>query len=308
MKKSLLIGALLLGGLALTSCNNDSSEPTSTVSNVIPTYNLFTDPTGSQAPFVGIGNYNYTMTYPETTATIMVSSMPVPGGSNISFTTDPVPFKVYYWDMDNDKKAEVVDLGSGIKSSNPAVSDIKCILSQAAYAPAEVKVPGFADRFVPSSLFHFTLMHYYYNNWFVRTFWPDMTFRGTTTTSGPGMDSAFESNLTSYRVVMQRNDDNSLKNKADLIMYNASFAQNMPPITIVVKDLDLAFNNNGYEITGTNVVPYMIESDELQLTPKFTFDNIKLSVTGDLTSMTSQFTVAHVFKGLFIGQSIKQKI
>ncbi|MBD5205407.1 MAG: hypothetical protein HDS71_01925 [Bacteroidales bacterium] len=303
MRNYLLLGALLACGMALTSCSDNASDPSSETTNPIPTYNLFTDATGSSAPFVGTGIYRYTMTFPANTVSVSVSSMPVPGGATLNFATDPVKFTASYLSMPDGKRAEVIKFGN-VVANTPAVSNLNCVLTQAAYAPEDVTIPGIEKRYLPSELQHFTVMQYDYNHWKVRTFWPDMTFHGTTNTSGVTMAEPFSTTITSYRIVMHINDDKSIGNKADIIIYNSAFAANMPSLNIVVKDLDLTFSDAGYEVSGSDVVPYMIEAGELQPTPRFIFNNIRFSVTGDLTDVNAYFQVAQVFNGSFTGSSI----
>lgn len=302
MKKTLLMGALAVAGLSLTSCSNDPSENSISSNYLIPAYNLFTDGSGQTQPFVGIGKYNFSFLFPDNTVAESVSQMPGPGGSLISFNTAASPFTASVVELDAENM-EVISFSTNAVENNPNVSNIKCLLTQAAYAPGEAQVPGYT-RFFPSESQHFVVTQYNYANWLVRSFWPDMTFKGTTNTQMP--QGHFENTTTSYRVVMHRESDNTIGDKADVIMYNALFAQGMPELTIVVKDLDLKFTNMGYEISGSNITPFMVEAGQLQEAPRYVFNSMSIDVTGDLTSMNARFTVANVFTGNFTGASIKK--
>lgn len=305
MKKALLIGTVALAGLALTSCNDTKTVYSDVKNYPIPTYNLFTDVNGQAAPFVNIGTYTYTIKMPENTISAYVSGMTAPGGGQITFQTAEVALKADMIEMDNNKMAEAISFKTNDIQGNPNVTDVNCLLTQAAYAPGDVKIEGYS-RFLPSETQHFTVMSYKWSNWLVRTFWPDMTFKGRTTTTIPGQADPFQTGNILYRVIMQRDDTNALNGKADVIMYNALFTDKMPEITVVIKDLKLDFTPGGYEITGTDVVPYMVEAGALQEAPTHKFNSISLSVTGDLTAMMATYTVANVFQGRFAGSSIKR--
>lgn len=302
MKKTLLMGALAVAGLSLTSCSSDPSENSISSNYLIPAYNLFTDGSGQKQPFVGIGKYNFSFLFPDNTVAASVSQMPGPDGSLIAFNTAASPFKASSVELDGENM-EVISFNTNSVENNPYVSNIKCVLTQAAYAPGETQVPGYT-RFMPSESQHFIVMQYNYSNWQVRSFWPDMTFEGNTRTQMP--QGNFENSKTSYRIYMRRGADNAIEDKADVIMYNALFAQSMPEITIVIKDLDLKFTNMGYEISGSNITPFMVEAGQLQEAPRFIFNSMSIDVTGDLTSMNARFTVANVFTGNFTGTSIKK--
>lgn len=306
MKKILLMGLMAAFGLTLTSCNEKSDDPNPMLQStvLIPSYNHFSSISGKENPFVAIGNYNYTTKYPDNTVSIAVSSMSVPGGGTASFTTPAVGMKASIVEIDG-KKAEVVSFSIPYAENNTEVSDIRCKLSQAVYTPPQIE--GFNDAvYVPSSTNSYTVMEYLYGGWRVRTFWPDMTFRGKTVTTGRGMTEPFETDNIVYRVVMKLGADNKITSKADLRIYKARFASNMRnEINLIeLKDLDLKFTNNGYEITGKDVVPLMLESGEMVENTKFVFNDVKLAVGGDLTIMSAQYVVASVYTGIFNGASI----
>lgn len=319
MKKVLYAGIVAYAMLSLTSCNNsDDNYITETYS--IPTYNLITSEDASEAAIVTLTGYHYTMTYPENSVSMKVSDMEI-GTSTANFNTPTVPMRISGVKMSDDFVAEQITFESKDIPENTLASDVNCMLTQAAYAPEEIEVPMDVpsandgqpanksknyERLIPGVSQHFTVMSYNYGQYKVRTFWPDMTFCGETSSTMPGMPASFINKKMSYRVYMHRNQNNSLSGKADVIIYSASFAQGMPDITIVVKGLDIKFDNNGYQLIGENIIPYMVEAGQLQEAPRFKFNDIKMEVSGDLTSMHAAFTVAGSMKANFIGNSIKK--
>lgn len=319
MKKILYVGIAALSLISLASCNKeDDNFFTETYS--IPSYNLITSEGGSESAVVSLSNYLYTMKYPDNSISMKVTDLLL-GATKGEFVTPEVPMAVKGIKMTDEWVAEQISFSTKDVPENPVVTDLKCMLTQAAYSPEEMQIPmdapsgnegettnntRYYERLVPGTSMHYTVMSFNYGDKKVRTFWPDMTFCGSTSSTFPGMSEAFTNTKMSYRVYMHRKQDNSLTGKADLIIYSASFAQGMPDITIVVKDLDVAFGVDGYEISGHNMVPYMVEAGMLQEAPRFIFNELKIEVTGDLTDMHAAMTVAGSMKANFIGKSVKE--
>ena len=303
MKKILLYAVLISAGLAATSCDREDNYYSQ--SFPIPAYNLFTAKDGSGSAFVGYGNYVFTTEMPANTITMSTSTMVLPNGTTTTFSTDPLSYTTRYIKL-GDNNCEEITMKSSAPVADMKISDLNCMLTKAAYNPGDIEVPGY-KRVIPGWTYHFVVMQYTCNNlWNVRTFWPDMTFAGVTTTEYPGMTDHFRNEDMTYRIYMHRGSNNEIQDKADIIFYNARFAPTMPEITVVIKDLDLKFDNVGYVIEGSNIAPYMVEAGALQEAPRFTFNKFELSVSGDLTSAKADYTVAGVFKGSFNGSCIKR--
>lgn len=304
MKKILMLGMMAAAALTFTSCDKDDDKGNSyTSSYLIPAYNLFTSATGDADPFVGIGGYNFTLRLPAETFDMNVANMPAPGGVTVSFTTKALPFTSRYATSDKRVYEEFKFNSASPIATGTEISDLNVLLTQAVYSePAGTGLQGYTP-FVPCQTQHYAYMQYKYSNWNVRTFWPDVTFSGTTTTTYPGMEGPFVNEKMTYRVVMQRND-NVIVNKADVIFYNAQFAPKAPEIVVVLKDLDLKFTQGGYEISGSDVVPYMIEGQGLTETPRYKFNSFNLAVGGDMTKANITYRVAEVFNGTFQGRCV----
>lgn len=305
MKKSLLFGCLGLMALGFTSCNSDN-DYSSVTNTIILGYNLFTPVDGNGTPFVGSGTYNMTIKYPESTITLSATNMATPTGVSATFKTLPMGFVTNYIVIDETsresitfKSADPSDVGSKIYNLNANVTN-------AIYFPPKFEdldaLPGY-KWFVPTQSIHHLFMQYQFgDNWNVRTFWPDMTYQGQTITSYPQASEPYSTVGVKYRVIMNVKEDFSIGKTADVIMYDAKFAAPQPEISyIVLKGLDLQFNENGYTVSGTNVVPYMVEGGEYIEVPRYMFNDFNASVSGDMTGVKMSFTVAGVYTGEFSG-------
>lgn len=309
MKKSLLLGLSAIIALGFASCNkNDDYSQTTSIA--IPAFNLFTSVSGNEAPFVGTSTYSFSVKYPDETITVSTSNMTTPSGSAATFTTIPMSLKSKVITVDetarevlNFSAQEATESGSKIYSLNGE-------LTQAVNFPKNYQnvdaLPGY-KWLIPTSSFHHIFMQYRYGeNWEVRTFWPDVTYRGTTVTAFPQDPAGYTTDGIQYRIVMQFNEDDlSLNKKADLIIYDAKFAPQSPDIQyIVLKDLNIEFNENGYTVSGTEALPFMVEGGEYIPLSKFMFNNIKAVVSGDLTGISISYTVAGIYTGTFNGSCI----
>jgi len=307
MKKFLVFGTAVAALLLMSSCMKDDDGNSSSRTALIPAYNLYTPLSGVAAPSVGLARYNFTTAFPAQTITVSTDNMVMPGGTVGSFKCMPLQFDQGQMMVDDINRLTIEFSGSNVSESGSKVTSLNGLITQAAYAPGDQEIPGY-KRLIPDNSLQYVIMQYVLDDtWQVRTFWPDMTFRGSTTTTFPGdsgESSTFQNDDIAYRIVMELTKENALTGKADVIFYNAKFAPNMPGITVVLKNLDLKFTTAGYTISGKQAVPYMVEAGELQETPRFKFDNISVECTGDLSSAIITYQVATVFKGRFQGQSL----
>lgn len=307
--KLAVAGAVLSG---LVSCNQEY-EDTRTFSFAISAYNLITSSDDDDpVAFVGAGTYSFCTKYPDNTITVVSSAMSLPDGGVATFTTKPMQMGVKSVSIDDkdDKKAEQITFSSTDPTqSGSRITDFDAILTQGAFSPGSVEVPGYTRAFPGKLVSHFPILDYTLNeSWRVRTFWSDMTFVGSTTTAYPGMDEPYTNGKIRYRVVMKTGDANGLTGKADVIFYNAKFAASdkAPEITVVLKDLDLRFSKQGYTITGTDVLPLMMDGGALVPAPSYVFNSFTFIAGGNLTQCTASYKVAGVFDGRFQGMSIAQ--
>lgn len=304
MKKSILFAASAAMILSLASCSEESKDER-TVSAVYKAYNLFNLMKDQEEAYVLAANYTFTTKYPDQTIVASASGMSLPGGGNASFTTKEIPFSTMTVGIGESYANELLFSSAEASGNGDEVKDLSANITSAFYAPVG-SLTAFPQN-APSSG-QIVLMDYYLGDkWRVRSFWPDMTFRGETITEYPGMTEHYQTDEIAYRVVIKEVDGGTslFSDKADVIFYNARFAQTMPiTMTIILKDVNLVFNKAGFTLSGTNLVPYMPEGDSLTPYEKFTFDKFELNCVGDLTRATAEYKVAGIYNGQFSGRSI----
>lgn len=303
--RNYLFAAAAAALMTLGSC--ESNEGTSTYTYSVPTYNLVTNTEAGEEPVVSgsIYKYNFDLMAGQVT---MGSDISLSSGNTVSVSTGSIPYGGGYWQVgegDETQYGEVITinaLNTGTASDKVRISNLVCQLTPFAYFPPEVQG---APAFTPPTGVKYTLMSYNIGeNYRVRTFWPDMTFRGETTTSYPGTDGVnknFTNKAMLYRVIL-----NLKEKKATVILYNVKFGEEVTETisNIVLNDLALAINAPGISISGTNIVPKIYEAGEAKPNQEFTFDNFDCDILGDLTSASIRYKVAGAYNGQFTGSYI----
>jgi hypothetical protein len=311
MKHSLVFGTALAAALVFSSCLKDNDVNSATNTVTIPAFNLYTPISGMAVPSTGLAYYSFSTAFPEQTITIDVDNMSLPGGGTGGFKTAAMPFAQGQMSVDGMNCLTLAFSSENAGVSGNRVTDLNALVTQAVYAPGDQEIPGY-KRLIPGTTLQYVVMQYNLNDtWRVRTFWPDMTFRGSTTTTYPedmtdpsGSKLTFQNDDIAYRVVMELTKEYALTGKADIIFYNAKFAPKAPEITVVLKNLDVKFSSAGYTLSGKDLIPYMVESGALQETPRFKFNSISVDCTSDLTTSIITYQVAGVYNGRFQGQSV----
>lgn len=296
MKKSIYLGLVGLAALGMTSCDDNS---TNSQTYPIMTVNLVTSNEVGVAPEV-VGSY-YTFAFDITNGNVQISTDFTLDKSRVAFTTPSLPYKTAYAKDENvmHEAVFVNALMGGSSSSGASITDIDCELTTMAYIPPTIS--GLPSVSTPA--YKYTIMSYNYGvNQKVRTFWPDVTFRGKTQTSYSvaGQPASYQTEDILYRVIMTgKNND-----KATVILYNAKFtdvAAEPTKSNVVLEDLALEFTNMGYTIKGTNVVPKVYESGTGVANPSFTFDEFNLTSTGNMVGCDIDYKVAGKYEGTFSG-------
>lgn len=295
--------------LPLASCEDNHDSDMTTLSVKIAAYNLVTsiDDDASKPVTVSLNNYVYNFTFANSGNTVALQAGPIaiPGGT-AAFTTIPLSSSARMLNVDGQQREVIKFSAESPTESGAKVADLNGLLTQAVFMPGSAEIPGYKLEF-PGGTGHIAVLDYKMEDlWRVRTFWNDVTFTGATTTTYKDKDENivnFENKNIRYRVVM-KSDKGILTGKADVILYNAKFAETAPEITVVLQDLDLTFSAAGYKISGKDVVPFMVEANALQPTPRFIFNNFELSAVDDLTQATINFKVAGIYDGTFKGACI----
>lgn len=305
--KKLLLGLLPLACVAITSCGGGETKDTRTYSS--PAYNFITSLDGSEEPVVLPSVYNISVDAIASTLTLSCPSLTLPTGT-INFTTSPMSALIAFATPNNRYSLVYLFNAKEAGSGSTDINSVTGYYTQAVYFPNNEfggdawKVPGYSWYFPTNTYFYLYAQYKIGNSWYVRTFWPDATYHGKTETSYPGAKEPFTTEDITYRIILQTKDG-ALTGKADLLMYDAKFAAQMPqPLKCIkAEGFDVELTNSGYVITGSNIVPYYYESGWTEYNERI-FTDFRAEVNGDLTDISISYTLANVFKGTFRGSCI----
>lgn len=300
MKKNFYLLAAAALAFGLSSCKSDSGMQTLSYSTV--TYNLVTSVSDPDYVVVSGSWYKYAFDFNKNTVALS-SEIALGENKNLTLTTDELPFKRGYYNLEGGTyEVTTIDRQTAGVSGDP-ISNLNCELTTLVYIPPTVS--GIQDMTFPQSSYYtqFTIMEYIAGaNYYVRTFWPDVTFRGTTTSfyqDRNGLTVSADNKDIMYRVIMD------FKNgKATVILYNAKFSDvPLEPVksNIVLKDLTLKFSTKGYEITGENIIPECYEGGIATPNNSYKFNKFTLTSSGDLVNCNVDFTVAGIYSATFNG-------
>lgn len=290
MKKT-VIAALSAGLLVLGSCTSDPSD--STQNMAYPTMNLISSLQNDDV-FVSQCTYKFFLNITKGKAVVSAENLTI-NNNNYSFSSQESPYTstAYVgggWDV------KVKDVAGFV--GNEALNNTNFMISNLLYGYNEVSVPGFSSAMnaIPAVLAQFSIG----DEWRIRSFQADAFYVGKTVTSYPGENGmeSFENDGMIYRIVIDTKE-----NKANLAIYRAKFAPPAPELSaVVLNDLTVEWNKNGYVIKGEDVIPQVPEGTGLTPYPGFIFNNFEFQTTNDaLTSADITYTVAGRFQGKFSG-------
>lgn len=291
MKKSLLL-TLLMPGLALVSCNKDD-DPRYTNSYTAETYSLITNVTDPTYVSAVKTEYTFGFEMYSRQAQMACTELKIDDAA-YAFASTWMPFEVKSTaDAQGGYYQSYIFKGSGdvSQSASTSITGVSGCLTEA--VNPLVAIPG-VESTVPRNG-RFVLLQYRVNNIYdVRTFWPDVVYRGETSVSGAS--APFTTGNIQYRVKI-----NLSSQTADIYMLGAQFAEAMPKQDIAVKGLRFEAGSDGYVITGENVEPEVITNGQSVPMPAFTFNKIDMSCKGNLTRASISYRVAGRYDGYFSG-------
>lgn len=133
----------------------------------------------------------------------------------------------------------------------------------------------------------------------VKTIQREAYYAGNTDTTVSGGDP-FSSKSAVFRVILDIE-----KQKATVVVYNAKFNSQMPSLTFILRNLDIEYTHEGYNIKGENIIPEEVTGTPY---PNFPFTKFDFKATGKALSDTEiDFTVAGRFHGHFTGTFLIQQ-
>ncbi len=299
--KKLIFAAAGAALVSLASCSDNNSV--STMSIPVTTYSMITNLVDGGDPVVAGTLYKFNLDMMTGTATVG-GELPLSTDNKVTFVTNNLTCAIgtYTFEESYREVIKMESMKAGTASNKEDLINFKCDLTQLAYFPK--KIQGLPEFSYPTYLRYAVMNFNLGQNYLVRTFWPDMTFRGTTTTSYPASDGSlktFTNKDVQYRIVM-----NLKEKKATVILYDVKLAEEMPQTisNIVLSNLDLGFSSSGIYVSGSNVVPSVYEGGVATPNSKYTFDSFQCDMTGDLTTATMCYNVAGSYSGHFSGSYI----
>lgn len=218
MKKILLLLSIVL--VSLTSCNNDKSE------NVLTTtIRMATQSNRSGDVEMTSNNYNITVDFGEYSGTFIIDKLSIPGEYTLSNLTFSVPFSISSTNAYVFKK-ETVEAKAGMETYT--LTDFNANLTVNGYA-VSFKI----DDVEFTSLS--TVQSYVYTS-------TSVTSETTEPYVGTSSEYVFNMDPTT--------------STADLYIFNAQFASDMPQLDMVFKGLEMKASDNGiFSITSEGITP-----------------------------------------------------
>lgn len=299
--------------LALSSCDKKDSFANKTIPFYSPAISILTDLNDGSVT-VTDGYYYYdldismTNTDSEMKGTVSSPEL-IANNTNLSFTTEPQKYVSTGYDAFFENAQGKVAGNSTLKLKDAVFEAIDAYNEDNKYNGYYYSLEDVGELTYklkdPSP--KITVARYFIgDDYRVNTFQDDTFFQGTTTTeySMMGTTANFETENILYRIIID------LENyKATAIMYNAKFSavEQEPTKTVIIKDLDVTFDANGVNVSGTNLIPFMYSDLEgMQEAPRWIINNFSFNTTGDYyIDGVIDYTVAGAYTGHFEGSYIK---
>lgn len=293
--KKFTLGLFSAALLALGACSTEVEDQTQTVGYAA--VNLITPLNGGE-PFASKGSYRFFLNLTQAKGTVSTSSLMIDNKA-YSFQTDTVSYSYIGGQgmvirMQNLKGNLDGDKDMPLSGANFDITSY--------YYVANISVPGYSQ--LPENSYPYVIGQYTAGNWDVATFQEDASYYGVTTTSYAGEGGALQSYTNEemlYRVIIDID-----KKTADVIIYNAKFAEPAPTLqAILLKDLNVTWNQGSYSITGEEVVPGVAEGASWTDNPNYVFNKFEMTTTNrKLTQADMEYQVAGRFNGHFSGSYI----
>lgn len=272
--KKFFLGIAAVSMFAMTSCNTDVDDTTTTMSYA--TLNYVTPLDGQSTPFITDAAYKYFFNLSQGKASVAMDGLSI-DNIKYSFSTDTVPFMQEAYQVNN--SFTIVNKISGVKGNvnrdaTLPISDFNCDLTGLFYWPRNV-IPGIDAPTILSNDGTMIIMQYNIGSEYsVKTVQPDAFFCGTTHTMVSGAQP-FETSDMAYRVKFNKGFKT-----VDIIIYNAKFSDKAPSLSaVVLKDLSVKFDSGTYSIEGANIVPFVPDGGALTEYKDYPFERFSLIIT-----------------------------
>lgn len=299
MKLKTLLFAIPLSGLMLSSCNLENDPTGNYTSGSFVCCNLISNASGDS--YASLCSYKTIFYYTDGTMQLSTDMLNL-DNTTYSFTSGMMNCDTKYYSVDG--QSGIFDVtsfaGGSVNTGKISVENIK------GFTSSLVNILSTNDPVNPA--FPFTpyipmVMSYTVDNKYnVKTFMPDAIYTGTTEIRSAGSNSTpFTNDGIRYRVVFQKD----LK-KADIIFYNAKFADRMPiTINFVLKDLDVEYSGGSYVISnaaGEPINPWMYEASGLTENPNYKFTSFRFINSSDDLTIGQAFYTVQMGEAIYNGE------
>ncbi|MDE5789819.1 MAG: hypothetical protein K2H96_01130 [Muribaculaceae bacterium] len=312
MKKTFTI-ALALTSLLITSCDK---EPVNNTTETVATYNYVArvNLDDTTEPVIKKGYYHFGLDNVNGTVSISTDMVDLGDDQDTGFTTESFKFTsalVFGFSDDLETHQYIIhgfDQFPCTATNGMQVTDLRFELSPILYTPPSINYEKDPTSALPQPDLTYKerpkgyapkIRYVLGNEYKVYTFWPDLYYCGVTDTEVLGdPESAFKNQDVGYRIKFDIS-----KKKAQVVLYNVKFNQQMPEQKyLILPDLDVQFTHNGYIIEASNVNPLYIEGNKLMENPRFPFTTFKFVAEDNMVEAYCDFTVAGRFHGYFTGK------
>lgn len=310
MKKKLLywIGAAICGSV-MSGCGESGAEQNISYPS-LRTYQLATD---TETGDIAVSEATYSASFDSFSgkASLTASNTLLPGGSKLSFTAVDMNYNIL-----GDVLNSVIVFESNFPklSAGSDVTNLRCALYTSKNVTlingVEFDIPGVVS-IVTKSLY--PVISYKYKNYEVATFWPDMTYRGTSyITDIAGIEK--QNKDISYRIIMNLSDYRNYT--ADLYIANLPVKGEDGEEIIKVmrfKNLPLEFSRGGIKISGSGLIPEVLTSGlsgnpvaEYEKNTLYRIDHFEYQSMGDLTGADINYELAGQYSVRFSGSYLRE--
>lgn len=299
--KKFTLGIFACAALMFSACSTDVKDSTTTVAYA--SANLITPLDGSDT-YASAGTYSFFFNLTQNKVSVYTDNLMINNTAS-KFSTDTVTCDNRVVSVDDGGVGQVITINNAKgyldNSTSYPITNSSFMLTSLAYR-YNGNYPGINFTYPQGVMI---VGQYRIENLCdVKTFYPDASFYGSTTSSyvdNDGNTQSYTNKDMLYRVVMDLK-----KNTASVVIYEAKFAEPQPKLTgIILRDLKVTYHNGGYSITGSNIVPEVIEGVSTTPNEKYVFDTFSLMTTSaDLVDASINFQVAGKYKAFFTGSYI----
>lgn len=241
MKKlTILLGVLLF---SLSSCLN-SDDPEYTVEATYYGQNHVVNTTNDEITF-SKSEYKFKLDLANANASITMTGRFANEQDAVTLTIDNLPITTNSQEYSTEINSEAFSPSVDGHESDYLITDFKCSIWQLTSN----------DNGITQSQNLYRISFLVNGKYRVTVIDRQPNFINCTTNTVGGTTGSFQSKTTTYSVAISDKSDGG--KQATLYVYNSKFADKMPSMNMVFKDLPVTLDANGYTINANAVTPYI---------------------------------------------------